>query len=74
MRSNTCIYCGADFQSATWQRKICDDCYEVLYMSPKTEEKKRRKNNPNQRLIDDVREAAKLGLSYGTYKGGTYAR
>ena len=68
MRTNTCIYCGAEFQSATWQRKICDDCYDVLYMSPKTEEKK-RKNNPNKRLIDDVREAARHGLSYGNWKG-----
>lgn len=68
-----CIYCDTEFEHPTWQRKICDDCFKKLYTSPKQEEK-RKKKNPNQALIDDVKKATALGLSYGTFKGGTYAR
>ena len=50
----------------TLGQKYCRDCHEELYRSIKPEQHKR---NPNQRLIDEVKAAAKAGLSYGNYKG-----
>ena len=63
-----CINCGDEFEHFNKMRRFCPKCHWLR--SQNTEEQpKRRKGNPNQKLIDEVREASKLGLSYGQYKG-----
>lgn len=61
-----CIYCGFEFEAETGHRKICDDCFDKVYKLPKPPKKK---PNPNEKLMEDVREAAKHNLSYGQWKG-----
>lgn len=60
-----CEYCGYDFEADTYMRKICDSCLKELYRSSKKNEKK---ENSNAKIIELVREASKLGLSYGEYQ------
>jgi hypothetical protein len=50
----------------TTGQKYCRDCHEELYRSIKPEMHTR---NPIQRLIDEVKAAAKAGLRYGNYMG-----
>ena len=69
-----CESCGKEFRELTKIQKFCSDCNYELYRSVKFEDKhnevkRPRKNNPNQKLIDEVKEATKLNLSYGVYKG-----
>lgn len=66
----TCDLCGVEFVGVTHKRKYCPDCYMNQSKSLFQEEKHRRtKNEPNQRLYDDVKAATAAGLSYGKYKG-----
>lgn len=64
-----CQVCGCEFYSACLRVKYCPDCNKKLYTSPTQEEKRRRKakKNKNQGLIDAVKKAAQLGISYGQY-------
>lgn len=62
----TCDMCGVEFEAPNKMAKYCTDCQLDGCKSIKHE---KRKTNPNQKLIDDVREATKSGLSYGNYKG-----
>lgn len=62
----TCDICGVEFEAPNRMHKYCNDCLLDCCKSLKNE---KPKTNPNQKLIDDVREAAKHGMSYGTYKG-----
>ena len=67
-----CEICGAEFKSLTLGQKYCSSCRAGLFISTKEEmkqEPKKRKENPNQKIYDEVRAATKLGLSYGNYKG-----
>ena len=66
MKTKICEICGCEFKPLTLVQKYCSDCHEELYRSIKPEQPKR---NPNQRLIDEVKAAAKAGLSYGNYMG-----
>ena len=68
-----CEICGAEYKTLSLGRKYCPSCRAGLFISTKNEEPKqepkRRKSNPNQKIFDEVRAAAKLGISYGNYKG-----
>ena len=66
MKNKICEICGCEFSAMTLGQKYCRDCHEELYRSIKPEKHKR---NPNQWLIDEVKAAAKAGLSYGNYMG-----
>lgn len=68
-QNKKCQVCGCEFYSACLQVKYCPDCNTKLYTSPVQEEKRRRKakKNKNQGLIDAVKKAAQLGISYGQY-------
>lgn len=61
-----CDMCGVEFEAPNRMTKYCTDCQLDGYKSLKPE---KAKTNPNQKLIDDVKEATKQGLSYGRYKG-----
>ena len=66
MTIKECEICGLEFRALTLGQKYCPDCNEGMYKSIKPEQPKR---NPNQRLLDEVKAAAKAGVSYGKYKG-----
>lgn len=56
---NYCIECGCEFISET-SCNICKDCKR---------KSKKKFEKINKKLIDEVKAADKLGLSYGKYKG-----
>ena len=72
MRIN-CERCGRTFQPLysegyepyDEELRYCNRCIVILH-----QEQQRKKYNPNERLEADVREATKLGFTYGQYKGG----
>lgn len=55
-----CIKCGVEFESNNLD-KVCPDC--------KNKPKRASFEKLNAKLINDVKQASKLGLSYGKYKG-----
>ena len=73
MSIKECEICGAEFEAKTLGQKYCSSCRNGLFESVKNEEeskpKPRRKKHPNQKLFDEVRAAAKLGITYGQFKG-----
>lgn len=62
-----CDLCGDPFTSIHWQAKQCPKCTTELFQKKATQRKRAEKSN--NKIIDEAREAAKLGLSYGQYKG-----
>lgn len=68
-----CERCGRTFQPLYSERyeptneelKYCNRCIVIIH-----QEQQKKKYNPNERLEADVREATKLGFTYGQYKGG----
>jgi uncharacterized Zn finger protein (UPF0148 family) len=71
MNIKDCEICGLAFKALTLGQKYCPECSNEMYKSSagSNEEKAKPKKNPNQKLIDEVKAAAKAGLSYGNYKG-----
>jgi hypothetical protein len=69
MNIKECEICGCEFKALTLGQKYCSDCNSGLYKSIANEEKAKPHKNPNQKLMDEVKAAAKAGLSYGNYKG-----
>ena len=61
-----CDICGAEFEAPSRMFDYCPDCRGLHSIPEKKEEKK---SNPNDKLLEEVREATKQGLSYGNYKG-----
>lgn len=61
-----CKLCGAEFTDAHGYKMYCPDCCQLHSLQPTKQEKK---NDPNKRLIDEVKEATRRGLSYGNYMG-----
>ena len=64
----TCDICGVEFEAPHMKIKICNDCQLSCYKSLQNEQKAKPKKT-NSKLYEEVREAAKMGLSYGQYKG-----
>lgn len=64
-----CECCGVEFKPLTLTTKYCSDCNYDLYRSIRLEEKKKPNKNPNKRLMEEVKLATAMGLSYGNYKG-----
>lgn len=56
---NYCVECGIEFVSETSCR-LCSDCKR---------KSKKKFENANKKLIEEVKMADRLGLSYGNYKG-----
>ena len=70
MNLKECEICGCYYRVRTLGQKYCSSCNEELFRSYKNEQKARQPHkNPNQKLMDEVRAAAKAGLTYGNYKG-----
>ena len=63
-----CDICGDPFVSPHCMKKLCPYCKMNEGRSVYREEQRRPKQNPNNKLADQVREATKLGVSYGEYQ------
>ena len=63
-----CEVCGHEFIARTASAICCNDCKAEMYKSMEAE-KKRQKTHINQGIIDAVKEATALGMSYGQYMG-----
>ena len=64
----TCDMCGVEFQAKNLYEKYCKDCrYKRLTKTELKEPEPIKATTKN--VIETVRQAAKLGLSYGEYKG-----
>lgn len=55
-----CIKCGVEFESNSLD-KMCPEC--------KNKPKRASFEKLNEKLINDVKQASKLGISYGKFKG-----
>ena len=64
-----CEICGVEFNARNKANIRCFDCSAEVYKSVNPYKPTKKKYSPNQRIIDDVKEAEKLHLSYGKYKG-----
>lgn len=56
-----CVRCGIEFESSGYD-KICPDC--------KNKPKRASFKKLNEKLLEDVRQADMMKISYGKYKGG----
>ncbi len=63
-----CDICGVEFEAKNGYEKYCRDC---RYQRPTKAEMKEPEpiKATTKNIMESVREAAKLGLSYGEYKG-----
>lgn len=63
-----CDICGVEFEAKNGYEKYCKDCrYQRPYKADMKEPEPIKATTKN--IMEAVREAAKLGLSYGEYKG-----
>ena len=63
----TCHICGEEFEARNKFNTVCNICRLDMYRAQKQQSKE--KTHVNQKIIDQVKEATKLGLSYGQFKG-----
>ena len=66
MKQN-CEICGEEFNALTMNQKICRTFNAELYTSPRKNKKKYKELH--SKLLKDVKDADKHGVSYGTWKG-----
>ena len=64
-----CDICGKSFWATNRCRKICTSCLIDQYRSQHEEPKPKKTSDSNERIMEAVRAATKLGMSYGEYKG-----
>ena len=63
-----CDVCGKDFIAPTAYAVCCNECKATMYKSLE-QERKHHKTKVNQGIIEAVKEATALGMSYGEYMG-----
>lgn len=68
----TCDICGVEFESPHYMRKICPDCKLSACKSLLREEQRKPRKNPNKKLMEQVKEASQMGVSYGEYQRRVY--
>lgn len=68
MMRKICDVCGRPFETRKWSKMYCGECMLTMHKATKLEEKPKESNN-NQKILEQVREATKLHLSYGQYVG-----
>ena len=61
----TCEICGRQYEGNKYS-VCCNDCKLDMYRSIKQKEEKQL-THINQTLVEDVKEATALGMSYGEY-------
>lgn len=64
-RNVVCEYCGDEFDTPSLRSRICYKCLQKKSNKEKAEKERREKKA--EKIHDEVREALKLGLSYGQY-------
>lgn len=62
-----CEICDELFDVLTMNTKICPTCNAELYTSPRKDKKKHKELH--SKLLKDVKDADKHGVSYGKWKG-----
>lgn len=68
MNIKQCDVCGREFEPRHETDKYCNDCRVEMYKASPIK-KPEPITSRNDKLMEQVREAAKLGLNYGQYKG-----
>ncbi len=63
-----CDICQLPFEAAHDWDMYCPECRLTKHKALKKEEKP-KPTKTNKKLIEQVKEAARLGISYGQYKG-----
>ena len=63
-----CDMCGSDFQAKNRYEKYCKECRYKRLTKTVLKQPEPIKST-TQKIIETVREAEKLGLTYGKYKG-----
>lgn len=61
-----CEVCGQEFAARSWANVCCNDCKLDMYRSMKRKEE-RQITHINQGIIEAVKEATALDMSYGEY-------
>ena len=64
-----CDVCGLEFQARNEYDKYCNECRLTMHKAVRPEEKPKQITKFNTKIVEQVREAMKLGLSYGQYMG-----
>lgn len=69
-----CSDCGKKFVTGNRKKKLCPDCIEShkvdsdISKKEKARAKRLAKKLKNDKLLEDIQVADKLGVSYGQYK------
>lgn len=76
--TRTCIRCGKKMVGVASNKKLCDSCLRIRQIEHDREKAKQNKlevverttpkHAPGDSLQDDIREANRLGVSYGRYR------